>query len=233
MNSMLHLITESDLRSQERFYRANLLNSLSGFKSVSLIGTANASGITNLGVFSSIIHLGSDPALIGYINRPRAAAPHTLANIEATGWYTINHIHPGMLHQAHSCSAKWPEEISEFEVCGLTPQYEADISAPFVAESRISYALQLVEVTPIKWNDTFLVIGAVKALRIHNASEVLGDDGFLHLHKSESITSLGLDGYFQTSLLERLPYAKPNSRPLEQGAGKQGNCGTGNIQWTI
>lgn len=217
---MLHIITESDLRSQERFYRANLLNSLSGFKSVSLIGTANAGGLTNLGVFSSIIHLGSDPALIGYINRPRAAAPHTLANIEATGWYTINHIHPGMLHQAHSCSAKWPETVSEFEACGLTPHFESSISAPFVAESRISYALQLVEVVPIKWNDTFLVIGAVKSLRIQDAPEVLGDDGFLHLHKAESITSLGLDGYFQTSLLDRLPYAKPTNEPVAHGAGK-------------
>lgn len=205
----MHLISEADFQKQERFYRANLLNSLSGFKSVSLISTVNASGQTNLGVFSSIIHLGSDPALIGYINRPRAAAPHTLANIEATGWYTINHIHPGMLQQAHNCSAKWPEHISEYEACGLTPTYQEGIPAPFVAESRISYALELAEVVPIKWNDTFLVIGAVKCMRIHNAAEVLGEDGFLHLHKAESMASLGLDGYFETTLCSRLPYARP------------------------
>src|SRR6476620_7462382 len=85
--------TSSDISGWERFYRANFINSLTGFKSVSWIGTVNGDGQTNLGVFSSLVHIGSNPALVGYINRPVAAAPHTFANIQATGHYTINHIH--------------------------------------------------------------------------------------------------------------------------------------------
>ena len=70
--------TPAEWQSWERFYRANFINSLTGFKSSSLIGTINAQGVPNLGMFSSMVHIGSDPALIGYINRPVAAAPHTL-----------------------------------------------------------------------------------------------------------------------------------------------------------
>ena len=212
---MYHTISENDLQGLERFYRANLLNSLSGFKSVSLIGTVDQQGRNNLGVFSSITHLGSDPALIGYINRPREAAPHTLANIEATGWFTINHIPPQFVTQAHACSAKWPADVSEFEVTGLDPHFEPGIPAPFVAQSQVRYALQLVEVVPIRWNRTFLVIGAVKSIQIADAQKVLGDDGFLALEQAGSMASLGLDGYYQPAPHIRLPYAKPNM-PVQQ-----------------
>ena len=115
----MHVYTKEEIAGWERFYRANVINSVTGFKSVSLIGTSNDNGQTNLGVFSSIVHIGSDPALVGYINRPRSAAPHTLANIESTGKYTINHIQPMFLHQAHQTSAKYPEDISEFEAVGF------------------------------------------------------------------------------------------------------------------
>ena len=53
------------IESWERFYRANFINCLSGFKPVSLLGTINQQGQTNLGVFSNIIHIGADPALVG------------------------------------------------------------------------------------------------------------------------------------------------------------------------
>lgn len=90
----MQIISSLTIQSWERFYRANFINSLTGFKSVSLIGTITQNGRPNLGVFSSVVHIGSDPALVGYINRPIQAAPHTLANIQSIGAYTINHIHP-------------------------------------------------------------------------------------------------------------------------------------------
>ena len=37
--------------------RVHLINSLGGFKSVSLIGTKSPSGNTNLSIFSSIFHI--------------------------------------------------------------------------------------------------------------------------------------------------------------------------------
>ena len=86
-----------EIKGWERFYRANFINSLQGFKPVSLLGTVSENGIPNLAIFSNIIHIGADPALIGFINRPVEAAPHTIQNIELTRHYTINHIQPSFV----------------------------------------------------------------------------------------------------------------------------------------
>lgn len=200
-------MTIQDLNNFSRFNRANLINSISGFKPASLIATCDKNGNTNLAIFSNIIHLGADPALVGFINRPREAAPHTLANIEATGSYTINHIQEDIIEKAHQTSAKYAQDISEFDAVGLTPQYLPEITAPFVKESKVKYSLSLVEIIPIKHNNTFLILGSIQHLLF--PPEILSDDGFLDLVQAGSICSLGIDAYYKTSFLKRLPYAKP------------------------
>jgi len=207
----MQLISASAIQSWERFYRANFINSLTGFKSVSLIGTVNSKGQTNLGVFSSIVHIGSDPALIGYINRPVKAAPHTLANIKETCVYTINHINASFLEQAHQTSAKYADDVSEFDEVGLTAEFIEPVNAPFVKESRVKYALTLKEVIPIKWNNTFLVIGEIQHVKLED--DILLDDGFLSLDKSSSLCSNGTDGYYSTQLIDRYQYARPGIWP--------------------
>ena len=206
--------TPAEWQSWERFYRANFINSLTGFKPVSIIGTFNAQGVPNLGLFSSIVHIGSDPALIGYINRPIAAAPHTLANIKANGLYTVNHIHASFLARAHQTSAKYPDEVNEFTEVGLTEEYIDGIQVPFVKESPIKYVLSLKEILPITLNDTFLVIGQLEQV-LMDASLQPTTDGFLHLDQAGSICSNGLDAYYNTTLIDRYDYAKPD-KPAEK-----------------
>jgi flavin reductase (DIM6/NTAB) family NADH-FMN oxidoreductase RutF len=206
----MQIISSTTIQAWERFYRANFINSLTGFKSASLIGTINNKGQTNLGIFSSIVHIGSDPALVGYINRPIKAAPHTLANIQSTGVYTINHIHPSILEQAHQTSAKYPAEVSEFDEVGLTPEFSENMAAPFVKESKVKYGLTLEEVVPIKLNDTFLVIGKIQQVKLEEP--ILSPDGFLELDKASSLCSNGIDGYYTTQLIDRFEYAKPDTQ---------------------
>ncbi|MFN6092733.1 MAG: flavin reductase family protein [Bacteroidota bacterium] len=202
------LISPEELNSYDRFYRANLINSLSGFKSASLIGTKNKEGLSNLAIFSNIVHLGADPALIGFVNRPLEAAPHTLTNIESTGVYTINHIHVDWVDKAHQTSAKYPEGVSEFTACGFTEEYIDGFSAPLVKESVIKYGMTLKEIIPIKHNNTFFVIGEVTIISVPENS--IAADGFIEADKANSICSLGIDGYYSTELIARLPYAKAN-----------------------
>jgi flavin reductase (DIM6/NTAB) family NADH-FMN oxidoreductase RutF len=194
------------IQSWERFYRGNFINTLSGFKSASLIASLSADGIPNLAIFSNLVHLGADPALIGFINRPRAASPHTLTNIEANGQYTINHIHSSFVAQAHQTSAKYPPDKSEFDTVGLRPLYRPSFPVPFVRESPVQYAMKLVEVVPIQHNQTFLVIGAVQEVWLEEG--ILQPDGFIDLQAANSVTSLGLDSYYETKKIARFDYAK-------------------------
>lgn len=201
-------IIKSEWESWSRIYRANFINCLSGFKPAVLIGTCTPEGHTNLALFSNLVHLGADPALVGIVNRPREATPHTLSNIEATGSFTINHIHPGIVAQAHQTSAKYALEESEFTATGLTAQWEPGVVAPFVKESRLKYALSLKEIIPITYNRTFFVIGQIEEVLLEDATIQL-EDGFLDLEQIEAMSSCGLDAYYTTRLVQRLDYARP------------------------
>lgn len=199
-------IHSKDIESMEKLARVRLANSLPGPKPIALVGSINAQGETNLAPFSTITHLGSNPALIGMISRPDLVERHTLSNILDTRSYTINHVHSGILEQAHHCSARYPREISEFSATGLTAHYEPDIPAPFVAESKFRFALDLVETLPIAANDTILIIGKVRLIQL--PEEHLGDDGSIDLPALGSLASTALDTYFQLGCATRLPYAK-------------------------
>ncbi len=196
-----------DIQQWNRFYRANFLNTLSGFKSASLIGTVNTGGQYNLAIFSNIVHIGADPALVGFVNRPREAAPHTFANIEATGAYTINLIPSFITQQAHQTSAKYAVGVSEFEQTGLTPELLPISKAPFVKESPVKYAIELKEIVPILHNNTFFVIGAVTA--VVAPPEIIDADGSIDLEKANIITSLGINSYHTTTKIATFNYAKP------------------------
>ena len=199
------------LPALERRYRANLINSIGGFKSLVLIGTRHDDGTENLATFSSLFHLGADPALCGIIVRPGKPDRNTLDNIQRVQHYTINHVQPSFFQQAHQCSAKYQPGESEFAATGLQPVYVPGIRAPFVKESAIRFACELEQVTPIELNGTTLVIGRIIYLDVPDA--VVNADGFIDLEKAATVTCSGLDSYHTTQRLGRLSYAKTD-RPV-------------------
>ncbi|MBA4241862.1 MAG: flavin oxidoreductase [Sphingobacteriaceae bacterium] len=195
-----------DLMGLEQRYRAAFVNSLSGFKSVALIGTANSSKQTNLAIFNSLIHIGANPPYIGFISRPDSIDRHTLSNIMETGYYTINHINEDIFKQAHQTSARYPRDISEFDATHLTPDYKLGFKAPFVKESHIQLGVQFKERINITTNNTVLVIGQIN--QVYFPNDCLCNDGFLDIEKAKTITCSGLDSYHKTERLARLTYAK-------------------------
>ena len=199
-------ITETDLIHMEQRKRAHLINSVGGFKSVSLIGTADLTGQTNLAIFSSIVHLGANPPLISFILRPDSVERHTLANILETGSYTINHLNEHIYKQAHQTSARYPKEVSEFEATGLSIEYKSNCKAPFVKESNIQLELDFKQRIDLTINNTILIIGEIK--NIYFPEGCMQEDGFLDIEKAGTVTCSGLDSYHLSKSLERLPYAK-------------------------
>ncbi len=204
-------ITDTDMAAMERFYRANLINSLSGFKSVNLVGTINPQGVTNLAVFSQVFHLGANPALMGMIVRPDSVPRHTLANLLETGSFTLNHLRADFYRQAHQTSANYAG--SEFEACGFTPWFSEKIAAPYVRESWIKIGLAFRERIDLAINNTIMIIGEVVEITV--PEDCLLPDGYLDIEKAGTLTSSGLDGYHTTTRLSRLAYAKPDREPRE------------------
>ncbi len=191
--------------------KAAFINSLSGFKSASLIGTIDADGKTNLAIFSSVIHIGSDPALIGFINRPDTTSRHTLENILQTNCFTINHINKTIYRKAHQTSARYPKDKSEFDATGLTTEFSNIIKAPYVKESTIKYGVVFAEKHDLTINGTMLIIG--KVVEVFIPEDCLLSNGAIDIEKAETVTIAGLDSYHTTQQLSRMTYAKPDRLP--------------------
>ena len=196
-----------DINQMHHLYRINLINSCSGYKSANLIGTNSKDCISNVAVFSSVTHLGSDPALLGFFLRPTTVIRNTYDNIKETGFFTLNHIHQNILEDAHHTSAKYDASISEFDVTSLDEEYKDNFSAPFVKNCPLQLALEYVEEYPIKANDTILLIGKIKKLYVKY--DLLEKDGFINLSKGKVAAINGLDAYAVPNSNTRLEYQRP------------------------
>lgn len=199
------IFLSSDLKILEKSFRTNLINCLSGFQSANLIGTKNKLGQTNLAIFNSVMHIGADPALMGFIARPSAEL-HTFNNILDTNEFTINAVPIEFFKESHQTSARFDKGVSEFEACGLTPEYSENCSAPYVKECKIKIGLKLAENYTIKSNGCHLVIGEIMEISIQE--DLLLRDGYIDHNNANGLAVLGLDGYHTTQFLERLEYAK-------------------------
>jgi flavin reductase (DIM6/NTAB) family NADH-FMN oxidoreductase RutF len=205
---MKTFIDKAELQQMEQRKRAMLINSIGGYKFISLIGTVDENKNTNLAIFSSLFHLGANPALIGFIVRPDSVDRHTLSNILDTNVYTINHINEDIYKQAHQTSARYEKEISEFDATGLTAEYNNDFAAPFVKESNIQMGVVFKERIDLQINGTILIIGEITQL--YYPSDCICEDGFIDIEKANTITCSGLDSYHSSKRLARLSYAKPD-----------------------
>ena len=77
------------------------------------------------------MHLGSNPALLGFVIRPQhKKKSHTFLNIQETQYFTINSITESFYKKAHLTSSKILE--SEFDVFNIDKEYIEDFHAPFV-----------------------------------------------------------------------------------------------------
>jgi flavin reductase (DIM6/NTAB) family NADH-FMN oxidoreductase RutF len=211
MSQTLNHFNQSMLLEMDSRKRANFINSLTGFKSIGLIGTKGKNGIENLAIFNSFVHLGANPCLLGFISRPEAHLRHTVPNIIESQYYTVNHITEDIYQQAHQTSARYPANVSEFDACGLSPEFKDGFYAPFVKDSKIKLALRMEEKMPIALNGTTLVVASIQDVYIPD--EALVEDGFVDLLKAETVAGVGLDGYLSNGAILRYQYAKPGIRP--------------------
>ena len=198
----------SDFLNFEQRYNALFFNSLSGIKNVCLIGTKDNEGQSNLAIFNSLIHVGSNPPLLGFMTRPDLVDRHTLQNILSTEDYTINLLVKGMEGKAHQTSARYPKSVSEFDACGLTESYLEGCKAPFVEESSVKIGMKFREKIEIESNGTHLIVGEITKIQLPEF--ILNKDGFVDLEAIETIASSGVDAYYSVKLLARYQYAKAN-----------------------
>lgn len=202
----MHL-TRKELDDLNRIYKINFVNSITGYKSANLIATKSKEAITNVAVFSSVVHLGSAPPILGFVLRPTTVPRHTYANIKETGFYTVNHIHESIIPEAHHTSAKYPANISEFDQTQLEEEYLGNFFAPYVKGCPVRIGLKYLEEYTIKANDTIFVLGEI--MEVHVQDEIMQKDGVIDLTKGNVAAINGLDTYAVPKSNLQLEYQRP------------------------
>lgn len=206
----MHLTNQS-IKEADRIFRLNLINSITGIKPGNLIGSISENGDENLAIFSSVVHLGSSPPLLGFIVRPEGdVRRHTLENLLSKKVYTINQIGESFIDKAHYTSVKFEAHESEFEQCQLTPEYVEGFEAPFVKESALKMGLEFREILPLM-NGTQMVVGEIVHLIVDD--KAVAKNGYLDLSEINSIGISGLNTYYRLEKISSFPYARKEELP--------------------
>ncbi len=201
-------ITRDDISQMEKIERINLMNSCTGYKSANLIATISKEGISNVAVFSSITHLGSNPGLLGFIVRPTTVPRDTYTNLKDIGYFTVNHITSTMIIDAHHTSANYENGISEFDKTNLEEEFKNDLKIPFVKGSPVQLYCKYLNEYYIKENNTIHIIASIEHIYYNENME--HKDGWLQLDKGNVVAINGSDGYCLPKLVDRFEYARPN-----------------------
>ena len=196
-----------DIQNLEKIYKINLINSCSGFKSANLLGSISEERISNVAVFSSVTHLGSKPPTLGFILRPTTVPRDTYKNIKDSGIFTINHIHQDIIEDAHHTSAKYPKEVSEFDMTGLEEEFKGNFKAPFVKGAPVQMSMKFIEEVYVPSNDVMLIVSQIQELYIDDA--LLQEDGLINLSKGNVAAINGLDTYAIPQFNKQLSYQRP------------------------
>jgi flavin reductase (DIM6/NTAB) family NADH-FMN oxidoreductase RutF len=77
------------------------------------------------------------------------ARKDTLANVRATGVFTVNIVDYSLAGAMNATSGSYPEDVDEFDVAGLTARDAEAVDAPIVAEAPASFECRLDQIVEI------------------------------------------------------------------------------------
>lgn len=158
---------------------------------IAFVSTIGKDGVTNVAPFSYFIALTASPPLMGVSISDRAGiAKDTLRNIREAGEYVINIVSEDMAERMVQSSGDWPEEVSEFDVTGLTETPSDLVKPPRVGESRLSMECKLRQVVDL--GAAHFVVGEM--LRAHVDDSIL-TNGEVDIEKLRPVARLGGDEY--------------------------------------
>lgn len=200
-------ITRNQIDELDKIYRINLINGVAGYKSAFLAGTKSQRGVENVAIFGSVFHLSSNPPALGMMFRPATVPRNTLKNILDTQHYTLNHIQQDQIPDAHHTAAKYPEGVSEFGFTNLESEYLDGFSAPFVKGCPIKIGLTFAEKHKMEIKESIILIGKIQVIYLDDS--MLKEDGFVNLSEGNLAGLNGLDGYFESKFIRRMPYQRP------------------------
>lgn len=180
---------------------------------IAFVSTVGAGGRFNVAPFSYFNAITSRPPLISIsIGSREGGMKDTLRNLRATPDFVVNIVDEPLLARAVQASGDWPEEVSEFDLTGLTPVPAERVKSPRVAESPVSLECRLER--EIALGEAVLVVGEI--VFAHADDRVL-TEGRVDIAKLKPAGRLGGDGY--SIVRDVIQFPRPRA---ERAAGPGG-----------
>jgi len=153
--------------------RYKLLSGLIVPRPIAWVGTVDAAGRRNLAPFSFFnMVAGTPPTVIFSPGVRDGVEKDTLANVRATGEFTVNIVTEKTAQAMNLTSGSYPPDVDEFELVGLTALRGEVVAAPVVTESKANLECRVVRIVDLA-NPPANAVVFGDVVRIHVAGEVL------------------------------------------------------------
>jgi flavin reductase (DIM6/NTAB) family NADH-FMN oxidoreductase RutF len=173
--------TTFDTAELEGIDRYKLLTGLIIPRPIGWVGTVDAAGRRNLAPFSYFNAVAATPPTVIFsTGRPAGKIKDSLANVVATGEFTLSIVDENLVAAMHHSATEFPADVDEFDEVGLTAVMGDVVAAPMVAEAKVNLECRVLQIVDLGEPTTASVVFG-DVLRIHVAPTVL--DGTRINHK--------------------------------------------------
>ncbi len=133
---------------------------------IAWVVTQDAAGVINAAPYSFFNAFGDDPAVVGIGCGPRPAGvlKDTLANIKATGQFTVCLVPQRLMQQMVVTAADFPPGQDELAEAGLATAPSSKVKPPRIAESPVALECEIFQLVPAGHHT--IVLGKVLAMHV-------------------------------------------------------------------
>jgi flavin reductase (DIM6/NTAB) family NADH-FMN oxidoreductase RutF len=149
--------------------RYKLLSSTVVPRPIALVSTRGTNGIDNAAPYSFFNVFAENPptVVLGLQLRPDGVVKDTTRNIRDTGEFVVNLVDRPIAEAMNVCAIDFEEEVSEFDLTGLTRLPCRSIAAMRIAEAPVAFECKRV-VTLSLGRDRDLVVGEVQHMHVRD-----------------------------------------------------------------
>ena len=190
--------TSFDMRDLAGIDRYKLLTGLIIPRPIGWVGTIGADGTRNLAPYSYFnVVAATPPTVIFSTGRPQGRTKDTLANVIATGEFTLSIVDERLTDQMHATSTSYPPTVDEFAEADLTATQGDLVEAPYVAEANAALEFRVSRIMDLgDPASAAVVFGDV--LRIHVADQILDGTRIDH-HQLRAVGRIAGTTYVTTA----------------------------------
>jgi flavin reductase (DIM6/NTAB) family NADH-FMN oxidoreductase RutF len=153
--------------------RYKLLTGLIIPRPIGWVGTVDSSGNHNLAPYSYFNTVAATPPTVLFsTGRPQGRIKDSLANVIATGQFTLSIVDEDLVVAMHGSATEYPPDVDEFEKVGLTAVFGDVVAAPMVGEAKANLECRVSRIVDLGEPVTASVVFG-DVVRIHVAAALL------------------------------------------------------------